>query len=117
MMPDLEHLRAEDFCYLTTTGRVTGRPHRIEIWFALHGCTLYFLHEGGMADWMKNMLHQPNVTVSIQEVVLTGKGRLVEDHEEDALARQLLAEKYQNSGEDLAEWLKDAVSVAVDLTE
>src|SRR5690348_418633 len=95
MMADLEQLGAEDFCYLTTTGRVTGRPHRVEIWFALHGRTFYFLHEGGMADWMKNMVHQPNVTISIQEVVLTGKGRLIAVHEEDALARQLLGEKYQ----------------------
>jgi hypothetical protein len=25
----------EAFCYLTTTGRRTGRAHTIEIWFAL----------------------------------------------------------------------------------
>ncbi|MGZ3601256.1 MAG: nitroreductase/quinone reductase family protein [Ktedonobacterales bacterium] len=117
MTSALEHLSAEEFCYLTTTGRVTGHPHRIEIWFALYGHTLYFLHEGGMADWMKNMVHQPNVTVSFKEEVLTGKGRLIEDHEEDALARQLLSEKYQSSEDDLAEWLKDSVSVAMDLTE
>jgi deazaflavin-dependent oxidoreductase (nitroreductase family) len=117
MTADLEHLSTEDFCYLTTTGRVTGRPHRVEIWFALHGRTIYFLHEGEMADWMKNMVHQPNVTVSIQDVVLTGKGRLVEDHEEDTLARQLLGEKYRTPEDDLAEWLKDSTSVAVDLTE
>jgi hypothetical protein len=28
---------AEPFCYLTTVGRVSGRPHTIEIWFALDG--------------------------------------------------------------------------------
>ena len=28
-------------CYLTTTGRVSGRPHTIEIWFALQDRTLY----------------------------------------------------------------------------
>ena len=116
-MADLEQLTAEDVCYLTTTGRVTGRPHRVEIWFALHRRTLYFLHDGGIADWMKNMVHQPNVTVSIQEVVFTGKARLIEDQEEDALARQLLAEKYQTAEDDLAQWLKDASSVAVDLME
>lgn len=117
MTTELEHLAAEDVCYLTTTGRVTGRPHRVEIWFALHSRTLYLLHEGGMADWMKNMAHQPSVTVSIQEVVLTGKARLIEDREEDALARQLLGEKYQSSEDDLTEWLKGSASVAVDLTE
>ena len=30
-----------DYCYLTTTGRRTGRPHRIEIWYAADGYTLY----------------------------------------------------------------------------
>ena len=34
--PMTSDLAALDFCYLTTTGRVTGNPHRIEIWFALH---------------------------------------------------------------------------------
>src|SRR5215210_3089845 len=32
---DLRGLAEENFCYLTTTGRITGRPHEIEIWFAL----------------------------------------------------------------------------------
>ena len=34
-MPRDPHEHAgEQFCYLTTTGRVTGRPHEVEIWFA-----------------------------------------------------------------------------------
>jgi hypothetical protein len=28
---------SQAFCYLTTTGRVSGRPHTIEIWFARRG--------------------------------------------------------------------------------
>ncbi len=31
-MPDPRELDAEQFCYLTTIGRVTGRPHEIENW-------------------------------------------------------------------------------------
>ena len=40
MKPD-PALAGETYCYLTTTGRVTGKPHTIEIWFALEqaGCT------------------------------------------------------------------------------
>ena len=36
----------DDFCYLTTRGRVTGAPHEIEIWFALDPWTptTLFLH-------------------------------------------------------------------------
>lgn len=113
---DLEHLTADDRCYLTIRGRVTGHSHWIEIWFALNRHTLYFLHEGGMADWVKNVLYQPYVTVSIKEVVLTGRARVVKDHEEDELARQLLAEKYQKSGDQLVRWLRNSFPVIVDLT-
>jgi hypothetical protein len=28
-------LAAADYCYVTTTGRVTGNPHTIVIWFVL----------------------------------------------------------------------------------
>jgi len=30
-----------DFAYLTTTGRISGGSHRIEIWFAIHGGSAY----------------------------------------------------------------------------
>jgi hypothetical protein len=38
-------------CYLTTTGRVSGRPHTIEIWFALQDRTLYVL-----SGWRRSAL-------------------------------------------------------------
>jgi deazaflavin-dependent oxidoreductase (nitroreductase family) len=117
MRADLEHLANKDFCYLTTTGRISGRPHRIEIWFAIDGHTLYMLSGGGVekTDWVKNVLRLPDVTVEIQDTVFDGRARLVEDREEDALARQLIGEKYQESEPDLDEWLRTALPVAVDL--
>lgn len=39
-MAPFERLAAESVAYLTTTGRVSGKPHAIEIWFALDGATL-----------------------------------------------------------------------------
>jgi len=117
MTGDFESLAGEDFCYLTTTGRVSGRPHTIEIWFALNGHTLYML-SGGMdrSDWVKNALHLPDVTVGIKDKVIAGKARLVKDAEEDALARRLVFEKYEKSSEeDLTEWSRSALPVAIDL--
>jgi hypothetical protein len=38
-----------DYCYLTTTGRHTGTPHRIEIWFGLGDGVVYILSGGGAA--------------------------------------------------------------------
>jgi deazaflavin-dependent oxidoreductase (nitroreductase family) len=117
MTNDLEHLAGEDFCYLTTTGRITGRPHTIEIWFALVGHTLYMLSGGrDRSDWVKNALKLPDVTVRIKDQVIAGKARRARDDEEDALARRLLFEKYQPSSEDdLTEWSKDSLPVVVDL--
>ena len=117
MTGDFEGLAGEDFCYLTTTGRISGRPHTIEIWFALKRHTLYML-SGGMdrSDWVKNARHLPDVTVRIKDRVIAGKARLVKDAEEDAAARQLVFEKYEKSSEDdLTEWSRTALPVAVDL--
>lgn len=36
MTLDVSQLADETFRYLTTTGRISGRPHTIEIWFALN---------------------------------------------------------------------------------
>ena len=54
----------DDYCYLTTTGRRSGRPHRIEIWYARSGETLYLLAGGGRpSDWVRNRLADPAVSV------------------------------------------------------
>jgi len=116
MAADFSRLAGEAVCYLTTTGRISGRPHTIEIWFALDGHTLYLL-SGGMerSDWVKNAWRQPNVTVKITDRVFAGHARLVNDPEEDALTRQLIGEKYRKSEEGLDEWLRGALPMAVDL--
>ena len=117
-MPELDALVAKSFCYLTTTGRVTGRPHEIEIWFSLvpETRTLYMLAGGGdRADWVRNLRREPAVTVHISGEGLKGEARVVEDGEEDELARGLLVEKYERSPGSLSGWRRRALPVAVDL--
>lgn len=107
----------EDYCYLTTTGRVTGRAHEIEIWFALRGPILYMLSGGkDRVDWVKNIRHDPQTTVRIDGTTFEGRGRIVDEAEEEELARMLLFEKYQpRTGGDLTRWRGFALPVAVDL--
>ncbi len=113
---DLRDLAQEDFCYLTTTGRVTGKPHTIEIWFGLEGSTLYMLSGGrDSSDWVKNIRRHPDVTIRIGNHYFRGSGRVVEDPEEDALARRLLVDKYRRGDDDLSRWGRTALPVAVDL--
>ncbi len=116
MAADLRSLADEDFCYLTTVGRVTGRPHEIEIWFALDGHTLYMLSGGrDRSDWVKNLRRNPEVAVRIGGEHFGGRARIVEDAQEDGLARRLLVEKYESSPGSLANWRHTALPVAVDL--
>lgn len=107
----------ENYCYLTTTGRVSGKPREIEIWFALEGNTVYLLSGGrDRSDWVKNLIRHPRVRLRIAERVLEGRARVVDDGEADARARELLSAKYapRYSG-DLSDWRERAMPIAVDL--
>lgn len=133
-MVDLEKLAAEQYCYLTTTGRVSGRPHEIEIWFGMKAppgrttrrgknraagkTTLYMLSGGrDRSDWVRNLTRKPSVTVRIGGWKFEGLARKVlPATEEDGEARRLLLDKYgQSSGDDLSEWGKNALPIAVEL--
>jgi deazaflavin-dependent oxidoreductase (nitroreductase family) len=114
----LKNLAAEDFCSLTTMGRVTGNPHEIEIWFGAGENSIYLLSGGGRdSDWVKNLLKNSAVTVRIAKTVFAGTARLVADPEEETAARYMLAEKYQEweEGRTLSEWARTALVVAFDL--
>jgi deazaflavin-dependent oxidoreductase (nitroreductase family) len=116
-MSDWSGLAAEQYCYLTTRGRVTGRPHRIEIWFAIDGDTLYMLSGGGTrSDWVKNLSLTSAVSVEVGSDRFEGQARIVIDPLEGELARTLLYDKYSGSYRgDLSYWRRFTLPVAVDL--
>ncbi|MBV9454614.1 MAG: nitroreductase family deazaflavin-dependent oxidoreductase [Rubrobacter sp.] len=106
----LGDLAREDFCYLTTTGRATGKPHAIEIWFAFNGRTPYMLSGGrDSSDWVRNIRRRPQARVRISQVSFGGSGRVAENPEEDTLARRLLIDKYRSERRDLASWGRTAL--------
>lgn len=111
-------LAAEQYCYLTTKGRLSGEPREIEIWFDLDRSTLCMLSGGcERSNWVQNLQRDPKVTVRIGDQSFDGIARIVEDREEDERARALLLEKYSAgySG-DLSDWGRISVPVAVDLS-
>ena len=117
-MPALDPAVAtESYCYLTTTGRVSGEPREIEIWFGLDGATVYLLSGGGeRSNWVRNLQRDPAVTVRIAGTTWPGRARIVEDADEDERARALLVDKYSPgySG-DLDGWRRRSLPVAIDL--
>ena len=107
-----------EYCYLTTTGRRTGDPHEIEIWFGRRGATLYLLSGAGEgSDWVRNLRADPRVRVRLGETTSAATARVVDDLAEDALARRLLAAKYQgwSEGREMSGWARTALAVALDL--
>lgn len=106
-----------DYCYLTTKGRRTGSPHTIEIWFALHRGVVYVLSGGGDgSDWVRNLQTHPTVGLRLGDRDMICRARVVADPDEDALARDLLLEKYapRQTG-DLTAWGNTALPIAIEL--
>jgi deazaflavin-dependent oxidoreductase (nitroreductase family) len=114
--PDLDDV---DYCYITTTGRRSGSPHTVEIWFAVHEGRVFVLSGGGEgSDWVRNLKANPTVGLRLGNRDMLCRARIVEDPEEDELARRLLVEKYRPrySG-DLEEWRRTATPVVIELPE
>jgi deazaflavin-dependent oxidoreductase (nitroreductase family) len=113
-----ESVAALPFCYLTTIGRRTGRPHRIEIWFAVENDRLYMLSGGrDRADWVRNLRANAAVRVDVGSLALQGRARVLTDGtDEDALARRLLFDKYSPDEDDLTGWAATSLAVAIDPT-
>ena len=111
-------LKDEEYCYVTTTGRVTGNPHQIEIWFGLNGKTVYLLSGNKeKSDWVKNMLKNPSVSVKIGRRTFQAAARIVRNTDEEMMARNMLADKYheRKANGSLDTWARTALPVAIDL--
>jgi deazaflavin-dependent oxidoreductase (nitroreductase family) len=111
-----------DFCYVTTTGRRSGRPHTIEIWFVVHEGKLYLLSElRDRADWVRNVRREPAVRVRIGRGKVethSGRARIVDAQAEpelDAKVRRLLVAKYEGwqEGQPLSAWSQAALPVEI----
>lgn len=111
----------QPFAWLTTTGRRTGEPRTVELWFVLDNRTVYVLAGGGeAAHWVRNALVEPRVSVHLGEVDRPGVSRHPEPGgPEDTRARQAMAAKYQGwrEGRPLSNWARSAFCLAIDLEE
>jgi deazaflavin-dependent oxidoreductase (nitroreductase family) len=116
----------DDFLYLTTTGRVSGQPHEIEIWYARRGGDLYLLAGGGRSsDWVANLAVSPACTVRLGRRDASARAataRLLDaaapgavDPAEEATARRLVFEKYEPGRGGLSSWRDRSLPVVLTL--
>ena len=109
---------SEPFAYLTTVGRQTGRPHRIEIWFGVEDERMYLLAGGrDRSDWMRNLRANSRVTVELGGETRAGAARILQPGTaEDRRARELLVAKYRQ-GDDLDEWGRMSLPVVIEFSD
>ena len=77
-----------EFLYLTTTGRHSGQPRQIEIWFTEQDGRYYLVAEHGeRAGWVQNLRTDSRVTVRVGERVFAARARVV-DADTDTVLRE-----------------------------
>jgi len=86
------------FLYLTTTGRSTGLPREIEIWFVEWKGKYYILAEKfHEAHWVRNIERNPRVQVRVGDRAFTATARALDSKRDAPLwkrAQDLEREKY-----------------------
>lgn len=87
------------YLYLTTTGRKTGLPREIEIWFVQHAGKFYiFAEHGHNAQWVKNIQSDANVLVRVGETTWRATARVLEPATDSALWETTQAQARQKYG-------------------
>lgn len=100
ILEELRKLSGRRLIHLTTAGRVTGRAHTVELWFALDESCVYLSHEGRATDWMKNIMRNGKVSFEIGGKKFVGNARVLTERDENAWeAKQALYEKYYGKAE------------------
>jgi deazaflavin-dependent oxidoreductase (nitroreductase family) len=108
-----EDWRDHAFTYLTTTGRRTGKAHRIEIWFVIDDGSAWLLTERSPeTDWVANLRADPKVTLDIGDSRSAARAEVVEIGREHG-ARLALAERYAPGDRELRDWAQGALAVRV----
>ena len=102
---------------ITTTGRKTGQPRRIEIWFHNVEGRLFITGPPGRRDWFANLVAHSEFTFHLKRSVqadLPAKATPILD---DSQRRELMAKFYSLSPgyRDLEVWVKESPLVEVEL--
>ena len=89
---DIQQFADKKVLYLTTTGRGTGLPRRIEIWFIVYRERFYlFAETGEAAAWVKNIRRNPEVRVRIEQQEIGGTARVLDREADRKLWDQVAA--------------------------
>ena len=101
---------------ITTTGRKTGQPHRIEIWLHYFEGKIYLCgNPNQKKDWYANLCANPQFTYHLKESVtldVPASARLVHDVQQRRKVLAFIISR-QPEPQDLEHWVRHARLVEV----
>jgi hypothetical protein len=115
----LQSLQRDRTIDITTIGRTSGSPHRIETWFHRVDGGFYLTGTPGRRDWYANLLANPRFTFHLKESVaadlLAQAAPITEPAERRAVFASILHDL--DHEQDLEAWVADSPLVAVTFDE
>ena len=102
---------------ITTTGRTSGQPRRIEIWFHNLGGRLYITGRPGRRSWYANLVANPELTFHLKRSVQTdlpARARPITEADERREVLSKILETIEMAGE-IERWVERAPLVEVEL--
>ena len=102
---------------ITTTGRKSGEPRRIEIWFHNVDDDIYITGSPGTRDWYANMLANPEITFHLKRTTQADIPATVtpitDANAKRDVLRKILAKL--DRSEHMDEWMEGSPLVHVEL--
>ncbi len=87
------------YLYLTTTGRRSGLPREIEIWYTQRNAHHYVISERHeRAQWVRNILANPRVRWRVGKEMFTGRARVINPTTEPELTEAIQNRSRQKYG-------------------
>ncbi|MCA9882162.1 MAG: nitroreductase family deazaflavin-dependent oxidoreductase [Anaerolineae bacterium] len=104
---------------ITTVGRKSGQPRRIEIWFHNLDGEIYITGTPGTRDWYANMVANHDITFHLKNTTKADIPATVEPITEPGQRRPILERITRNVGrsEDIEKWMTDSPLVLVHLRQ
>lgn len=93
----ISSLDGEQYLYLTTSGRRSGLPREIEIWFTCRRDRLYLIAEYPTSNWVQNLRVHPKVGIRVAGQEFSAEARIPSAENEHELlgeVRSLSQRKY-----------------------
>jgi deazaflavin-dependent oxidoreductase (nitroreductase family) len=104
---------------ITTTGRGSGVPRRIETWLYRGDGRFYLTGSPGRRDWYANLLANPDFTVHLKQSVIADVPARATPITEPAARREIFAAILRELGEprDLEAWIAGSPLAAISFVE